>query len=89
VTELLEICLALAWGLLLGACYFGGLWWTVRRLPGRAKPGRLLLASFCVRLVPVLVGLALVLQRGPAVLAAAIGGLLAARTALTRRIACG
>ncbi|MCU0557203.1 MAG: ATP synthase subunit I [Desulfobacterales bacterium] len=89
MTELLEICLALAWGLLLGACYFGGLWWTVRRLPGRAKPGRLLLASFCVRLVPVLVGLALVLQRGPAVLAAAICGLLAARAALTRRIACG
>ncbi|MEE4607757.1 MAG: ATP synthase subunit I [Desulfobacteraceae bacterium] len=89
MTKLPELCLALAWGLLLGAYYFGGLWWTVRRLPGRARPGRLLLASFGLRLVPVMLGLALLLERGPAPMAVALGGLVAVRIALTRRIARG
>lgn len=89
MTRLPELCLALAWGLTLGVYYFGGLWWTVRRLPGRARPGRLLLASFGLRLIPVLIGLALLLERGPAPMAAALAGLLAVRIVLTRRIARG
>jgi F1F0 ATPase subunit 2 len=31
MTELLTLTLALAAGLLLGAIFFGGLWWTVRK----------------------------------------------------------
>jgi F1F0 ATPase subunit 2 len=89
VTDLSDICLALACGLLLGGYYFGGLWWTVRRLPGRAKPGRFLAASFCLRLTPVLVGLGLVLQQGAVVFALAFGAFLAVRIGLTRRIGRG
>lgn len=89
MTDLSDICLALACGLLLGGYYFGGLWWTVRRLPGRAKPGRFLAASFCVRLAPVLAGFGLVLQRGAVPFTLAFGGFLAVRIGLTRRVGRG
>ena len=56
MNELLIQALALAAGLLLGAVFFGGLWWTVRkgvssRLPALWFPGSLLL-----RMSLVLVG---------------------------------
>jgi F1F0 ATPase subunit 2 len=37
-------------GLGIGAFYFGGLWWTVRRLPDSTSPAWLTFGSFSVRM---------------------------------------
>ncbi len=39
----------LAAGTVVGALYFGGLWWTVQRVARSPRPGVLLLASYWVR----------------------------------------
>jgi F1F0 ATPase subunit 2 len=54
--------LALAWvaGLLLGAMYFGGLWWTVRRGVSSARPARLFFGSLLIRAGVALAGFYLV-----------------------------
>ena len=54
--------LAIVWGVLLGLLYFGGLWTTVRRLPGVSRPKTLLVSSFLVRLALVLAGMWWILQ---------------------------
>lgn len=50
--------LVLAWlaGLLLGAVFFGGLWWTVRRGVASARPAVWFLVSLLLRLAIVLAG---------------------------------
>lgn len=54
---LARIALAAAAGIVLGLVYYGGLWWTVRRLQVTKHPGLLFTASFLVRTAIVLVGL--------------------------------
>jgi F1F0 ATPase subunit 2 len=54
--ELLRLTLPLAAGVVLGIFYFGGLWLTVRKLPGACRPVLLSLSSFFARLAVVLVG---------------------------------
>ena len=44
----------LAAGTVVGALYFGGLWWTVRRAVASRRPGLLLLASYGLRTVGAL-----------------------------------
>ncbi len=51
-------------GLVLGAFYFLALWHTVRRLPGAASPGRLMLMSFAVRSAVALAGFYLLARDG-------------------------
>lgn len=50
--------LALAWGagLLLGAAFFGGLWWTVRRALASPRPALWIFGSLVVRMGVTLVG---------------------------------
>jgi F1F0 ATPase subunit 2 len=50
---------ALAWmaGCLLGALFFGGLWWTVRKGVSSIHPARWFLGSLMVRMGTVLAGL--------------------------------
>ena len=55
--SLLDLALALAVGAVLGAWFFGGLLWTVCRLPSTRHPVLLVLASFVIRLAGVLAGL--------------------------------
>ncbi len=45
------LALALAGGLVIGAVYFAGLWWTVQRLPHARRPWLLVLGSSFVRTV--------------------------------------
>jgi F1F0 ATPase subunit 2 len=49
--------LAFSWGLLLGFFYFGGLWVTVRRLPGSVRPRTTWFLSFLFRLSLAVAGL--------------------------------
>ena len=55
-----QILISLAAGLVLGAVYFGGLWWTVARLPRSRYPWLLMPVSTILRTVFVLAGIWLV-----------------------------
>ena len=50
------LVVALAAGLLLGAVFFGGLWWTVRKGVSSKRPAHWFLWSFLLRMSLVLVG---------------------------------
>lgn len=53
---ILLISLAVIPGAMLSLFFFGGLWWTVRRIDSDDHPARLLLTSFIVRTAVVLAG---------------------------------
>jgi F1F0 ATPase subunit 2 len=58
--EFLPLAAACAAGLLLGASFFGGLWWTVRRAVSAERPALWFLGSLVLRMSIVLVGFYLV-----------------------------
>lgn len=49
MTEVWSLVLALVTGILLGALFFGGLWWTVSRMGSSKRPALLLFGSFLLR----------------------------------------
>lgn len=53
-SDLLILTGALLAGWLVGAAFFGGLWWTVRRLPDAKNPGLLMVGSLVLRTTLVL-----------------------------------
>jgi len=59
---MLGLLISLMAGIGLGIFYFGGLWVTVRMLPGAQSPALLALASFFGRIVVVLSGFYLVMD---------------------------
>jgi F1F0 ATPase subunit 2 len=56
VNEILLIVSAMAAGLLLGAFFFGGLWWTVKRGVSSQRPARWFFGSMLLRMTIILVG---------------------------------
>lgn len=70
----------------LGALHFGGLWWTVRRLPTSERPGLLMAGSLVLRLVLLAAGVFLVGQGRWENLAACLAGFVAARSVMVRRL---
>jgi len=54
--EMVTLVLALAAGGLLGAMFFGGLWWTVKKGVSSKRPARLFLGSLLLRTVLALAG---------------------------------
>lgn len=56
MSETLLFIPALLAGVLLGAIFFGGLWWTVRRGVSSKQPAILFLFSLLLRIVIVLAG---------------------------------
>ena len=56
MNEFLILAVALAAGLLLGAFFFGGLWWTVRKGVSSKRPAHWFLGSLLLRMSLVLVG---------------------------------
>jgi len=76
-------------GVGLGVFYFGGLWLSVRRLPCSRRPGRLLLASFAGRLLLVLAGLWLLLDRQPVMFFAALPAFFGVRLLMTGKLGSG
>ena len=81
---------ALAIGIFLGALFFGGLWWTVRRGLTVANPALWFGVSALARMAMTLSGLYYVARAGWPSLVASLCGMLIARIAATRltRIAC-
>lgn len=60
MNELLQLALVLLAGLLLGALYFGGLWWTVQKGVSARQPALWFGASLLLRTGIVLAGFYLV-----------------------------
>ena len=97
MSEPLRLVVAFVAGLALGVVHFGGLWLTVRRLPGSRHPALLAFASFLVRTAAVVLGIyvaALVPRPGPGQwrrvalrVALCLGGVLIVRTLIVRRLA--
>ena len=83
-TELSRLALALMVGGLLGACYFGGLYLTVKRVGQVSSPQLLLLGSFVGRLLVVLGVFYLLSSWGALAMVVAMGGFLIARLAWLR-----
>jgi len=73
-------------GALLGAFFFGGLWWTVQKITGSGRPYLLSVISFFVRTAVVLAGFYFLLSIGWPHLLAALFGFLAARTVLAYKM---
>ena len=71
-------------GAVLGAVFFGGLWWTVQRGAVSASPGRWFLGSFVLRTAIVLAGFYAVGAGQPARLGLCLVGFLLARIAVVR-----
>jgi F1F0 ATPase subunit 2 len=83
MTDLSTVAFGIMAGSALGWGFYGGLWWTVRRVSGRAI-GPWLVGSFLLRTLIVLVGFFAV-ARGPwQGLAACVAGFIAARIVVTR-----
>ena len=80
------LMLSMATGLAVGAFYFAGLWWTVRRLPGSRKPGILALSSYCVRVAVTLAAFYTVMNGQWENPAACMLGFIVARSLVTRRL---
>ncbi|MGP1679445.1 MAG: N-ATPase subunit AtpR [Burkholderiales bacterium] len=56
MNELLSLAYAFAAGVLLGAMFYGGLWWTVRRGVSSRRPALLFLGSLLLRMGVALAG---------------------------------
>jgi F1F0 ATPase subunit 2 len=74
-------------GAVLGAIYFGGLWFTVRRLPTARRPVLCWAASFAVRAFVTALGLYWATAGQGERMAAALAGLLLVRVILVRALA--
>jgi F1F0 ATPase subunit 2 len=90
VSDIGAIIGALAIGMLLGALFFGGLWWTVHRGLTAANPALWFGVSALARMAIIVSGLYYMARAGWPSLVAGLCGLLIARVAATRltRVAC-
>ncbi len=84
MTEGLTLALAGMAGLLLGAIFFGGLWWTVRLGVASRRPALLFLGSLLLRTVVVVAGFYLVGDGHWQRLLACLSGFVIARIIVTR-----
>jgi F1F0 ATPase subunit 2 len=84
VSEIGVITGSLVAGVLLGALFFGNLWWTVRRGVTAPNPALWFGLSALARMAIVLVALYYVARTGWPSLLACLCGLLIARVAVTR-----
>jgi F1F0 ATPase subunit 2 len=82
--EALSLVIALAAGILLGAIFFGGLWWTVRKCVSSRQPALWLFGSVLLRTATVLTGFYWIAQGHWERLLACLLGFVVARIILTR-----
>ncbi len=81
---LLELVVCMVVGTGLGVFYFGGLWLTVKRLPGSSCPGLLALGSYLGRTAVVFGGFYLVMDGHWERLLASVSGFFIVRAASVR-----
>lgn len=81
--------LVLAGGFLAGGLYFGGLWWTTRRILQSRRPAVFLLASYLVRASLTLALFYVFMDSSGLKLLVCLAGFLLMRQALTRFLGPG
>ena len=81
-----ELALAALAGALLGAFFFGGLWWTVERGVASESPAVWFLGSVLLRTAVVLAGFYFVSQGHWSRLVACLAGFVAARVVVVKRL---
>ena len=86
MTNAVDLIPAFGIGLTLGAFFFGGLWWTVRRLAVSPNPTGLLCRSLAIRFGIAMTGFSLVMSGEGVRLALAVLGFLAVRELIARRL---
>jgi F1F0 ATPase subunit 2 len=84
MNETLSLVVALATGVLLGAIFFGGLWWTVRKCVSSTQPALWLFGSVLLRTATVLTGFYLIAQGHWERLLTCLFGFVVARIIVTR-----
>ena len=84
MNEPTTLTLALAAGLLLGAIFFGGLWWTIRRAVSSRRPGAWFVGSLLTRMAVCVGGFFLVARGDWRRLLACLLGFLIARILVVR-----
>jgi F1F0 ATPase subunit 2 len=83
------LVLAIMGGMAIGCFYFGGLWWTVRKVPHSRSPGVWMLVSFLVRTGVSLAAFYAIMSGEWQRLLLALGGFIAVRLILVKRIQPG
>jgi F1F0 ATPase subunit 2 len=83
-TEMAGIALAVSVGLALGAVFFGGLWWTIRRGLSSNLAGLWFTGSFFLRTAIVLTGFYFAAQGDWRRIAGCVAGFLGARLIVVR-----
>ena len=86
-TDLLSWALASIWGAGLGLFYFGGLWLTLRSIPGKSHPKIRMVLSFVVRTIIALFGFWIVIQKDVYAFFFTMGTFFLTRFFLTRKLA--
>jgi len=84
MTETFRLMLALPIGVSLGAIFFGGLWWTVRKVFSSNQPGLWFLGSLVARTWLVMAGFYFVARGNWERLPICLVGFIAARLIVTR-----
>jgi F1F0 ATPase subunit 2 len=83
---LLTLALPFVVGIALGLFFFGGLWWTVQRIPTAEFPGALALGSMVIRTLITVAGFYWIMDGSWERLLAAAAGFLLARVVMVRRV---
>ena len=86
MSDILALALASLAGALLGAFFFGGLWWTVQKGVASERPALLFLGSLLLRTGLILAGFYLVSQGDWSRFIACFVGFLIARIIVVRRL---
>lgn len=84
MNDMMLLAPALIAGMLLGAIYFGGLWWTVRKILASPRPAQWLIVSLLLRLGFTLPGFYLVAGADWKRLLACLLGFIIARVIVIR-----
>ena len=85
-TEISRVLLGALLGIPLGLAFFGGLWWTVNRLPKARRPHLFWSASLALRLALALSCLLVLARWERTAFFAALATFFLARVSLTRRL---
>lgn len=73
-------------GIISGLYYFGGLWWTVQKVPTSSSPRILLAVSFIARLFPIVCVMYFAARNNPGVFFTLLPGFFLIRMVMTRKI---
>ena len=84
--SMVYLCMTFMAGIAIGAFYFGGLFWTVRRIPEWRRPGLWVTASYFIRTAVTVLAFYLIMGGQWQRLLASLFGFVMIRMILVRRL---